>query len=101
MKESWLKLYQPITENLKLDMRMNLKSKKVPPRPLPLLASRSRPFKHRLKAGQRLCACARLVVAEGNASIPLSTIHGTRVSSKYHVLGSGKSRVALPCHDLP
>lgn len=30
MKESWLKLYQPITENLKLDMRMNLKSKKVP-----------------------------------------------------------------------
>lgn len=29
MKESWLKLYQPITENLKLDMRMNLKSKKV------------------------------------------------------------------------
>ena len=29
MKESWLKLYQPITENMKLDMRMNLKSKKV------------------------------------------------------------------------
>ena len=29
LKEAWMKLYQPITENLKLDMRMNLKAKKV------------------------------------------------------------------------
>ena len=29
LKETWLKLYEPITQNMKLDMRMNLKSKKV------------------------------------------------------------------------
>eukprot|EP00775_Hariotina_reticulata_P009660 gene9660-9819_t len=29
LKTSWMQLYTPITENLKLDMRMNLKSKKV------------------------------------------------------------------------
>jgi len=29
LKEAWLKLYEPVTQNLKLDMRMNLKSKKV------------------------------------------------------------------------
>lgn len=29
LKTAWLQLYTPITENLKLDMRMNLKTKKV------------------------------------------------------------------------
>ena len=29
LKEAWLKLYEPVTQNMKLDMRMNLKSKKV------------------------------------------------------------------------
>lgn len=29
LKESWLKLYQPVTEHMQLDMRMNLKTKKV------------------------------------------------------------------------
>ncbi|EFJ42592.1 hypothetical protein VOLCADRAFT_83638 [Volvox carteri f. nagariensis] len=29
LKTAWMELYKPITENLKLDMRMNLKSKKV------------------------------------------------------------------------
>jgi len=29
LKTQWLELYKPITDNLKLDMRMNLKSKKV------------------------------------------------------------------------
>ncbi|MEW5297461.1 MAG: hypothetical protein WDW38_006290 [Sanguina aurantia] len=29
LKTNWLQLYKPITENLKLDMRMNLKTKKV------------------------------------------------------------------------
>ena len=29
LKNSWLALYKPVTENLKLDMRMNLKSRKV------------------------------------------------------------------------
>lgn len=29
LKNSWLALYKPITENLGLDMRMNLKSRKV------------------------------------------------------------------------
>jgi len=29
LKNSWLALYKPVTENLKLDMRMNLKTKKV------------------------------------------------------------------------
>lgn len=29
LKNSWLALYKPVTETLKLDMRMNLKSKKV------------------------------------------------------------------------
>ncbi len=29
LKMHWLELYKPITENLKLDMRMNLKTKKV------------------------------------------------------------------------
>eukprot|EP00879_Flechtneria_rotunda_P001924 GHRR01002097.1.p1 GENE.GHRR01002097.1~~GHRR01002097.1.p1 ORF type:complete len:224 (+),score=52.29 GHRR01002097.1:408-1079(+) len=29
LKTAWMQLYQPITENLKLDMRMNLKTKKV------------------------------------------------------------------------
>lgn len=29
LKSAWLSLYQPVTENLKLDMRMNLKTKKV------------------------------------------------------------------------
>ncbi|KAG2486552.1 hypothetical protein HYH03_014853 [Edaphochlamys debaryana] len=29
LKTAWLELYKPITENLKLDMRMNLKTKKV------------------------------------------------------------------------
>lgn len=29
LKAAWLSLYKPITENLKLDMRMNLKTKKV------------------------------------------------------------------------
>ncbi|KDD73862.1 hypothetical protein H632_c1778p0, partial [Helicosporidium sp. ATCC 50920] len=28
LKNSWLALYKPVTETLKLDMRMNLKSKK-------------------------------------------------------------------------
>ena len=29
LKNSWLTLYKPITENMKLDMRMNLKTKKA------------------------------------------------------------------------
>lgn len=29
LKNSWLSLYKPVTENLKLDMRMNLKTRKV------------------------------------------------------------------------
>jgi hypothetical protein len=29
LKTAWLQLYAPITDNLKLDMRMNLKTKKV------------------------------------------------------------------------
>jgi hypothetical protein len=29
LKTSWMQLYTPITDNLKLDMRMNLKTKKV------------------------------------------------------------------------
>ncbi|CAL8469564.1 g9105 [Coccomyxa elongata] len=29
LKTAWLSLYQPITDNLKLDMRMNLKTRKV------------------------------------------------------------------------
>lgn len=29
LKESWLALYKPVTEQLKLDMRMNLKTRKV------------------------------------------------------------------------
>lgn len=29
LKNSWLTLYKPVTENLKLDMRMNLKTRKV------------------------------------------------------------------------
>ena len=29
LKNAWLTLYQPVTENLKLDMRMNLKTRKV------------------------------------------------------------------------
>lgn len=29
LKTAWLALYKPVTETLKLDMRMNLKSKKV------------------------------------------------------------------------
>ena len=29
LKNAWLKLYEPVTENLKLDMRMNLKTHKV------------------------------------------------------------------------
>jgi len=29
MKNNWLALYKPVTENLKLDMRMNLKTRKV------------------------------------------------------------------------
>lgn len=31
LKNAWLSLYQPVTENLKLDMRMNLKTRKVKP----------------------------------------------------------------------
>ena len=29
LKENWMAIYKPITEMLKLDMRMNLKTKKV------------------------------------------------------------------------
>lgn len=29
LKTHWMELYKPITDNLKLDMRMNLKTKKV------------------------------------------------------------------------
>lgn len=29
LKNAWLSLYKPVTENLKLDMRMNLKTRKV------------------------------------------------------------------------
>lgn len=29
LRENWMKLYQPVTEHLQLDMRMNLKTKKV------------------------------------------------------------------------
>lgn len=29
LKNGWLTLYKPVTENLKLDMRMNLKTRKV------------------------------------------------------------------------
>ena len=29
LRDSWMKLYQPVTEHLLLDMRMNLKTKKV------------------------------------------------------------------------
>jgi RNA-binding protein PNO1 len=29
LKNAWMTLYQPVTEQLKLDMRMNLKTKKV------------------------------------------------------------------------
>ena len=29
LKNNWLALYKPVTENLKLDMRMNLKTRKV------------------------------------------------------------------------
>ena len=31
LKNAWLSLYQPVTENLKLDMRMNLKTRKARP----------------------------------------------------------------------
>lgn len=31
LKTAWMELYKPITENLNLDMRMNLKTKKVGP----------------------------------------------------------------------
>lgn len=31
LKNAWMSLYKPITEHLKLDMRMNLKTKKVRP----------------------------------------------------------------------
>jgi len=29
LKTHWMEIFKPITENLKLDMRMNLKTKKV------------------------------------------------------------------------
>ena len=29
LKNSWMSLYTPVTENMKLDMRMNVKAKKV------------------------------------------------------------------------
>lgn len=29
LKNSWMALYKPVTENMKLDMRMNLRTKKV------------------------------------------------------------------------
>lgn len=29
LKNSWMALYKPVTENMKLDMRMNLSTKKV------------------------------------------------------------------------
>ena len=29
LKTAWMQLYTPITDHLKLDMRMNLKTKKV------------------------------------------------------------------------
>ncbi len=29
LKNAWLALYKPVTENLRLDMRMNLKTRKV------------------------------------------------------------------------
>ena len=29
LKTHWMALYKPVTENMKLDMRMNLKTKKV------------------------------------------------------------------------
>ena len=29
LKNSWMALYNPVTENMKLDMRMNLRTKKV------------------------------------------------------------------------
>ena len=29
LKAHWMSLYEPVTQNMKLDMRMNLKSKKV------------------------------------------------------------------------
>lgn len=29
LKENWMKLYQPVTEHMQLDMRMNLKTKRV------------------------------------------------------------------------
>lgn len=31
LKTHWMSLYEPVTQNMKLDMRMNLKSKKVRP----------------------------------------------------------------------
>ena len=38
LKAQWMALYEPVTQNMKLDMRMNLKSKKVQhPYPTPLL----------------------------------------------------------------
>ena len=39
LKASWMQLYTPITDHLKLDMRMNLKTKKVEIKTTPATAS--------------------------------------------------------------
>lgn len=66
LKNNWLALYKPVTENMKLDMRMNLKTKKVSPawwwwgwcrrpaaaslpRPLPPHLCRRRPASARIR----------------------------------------------------
>ena len=55
LKTAWLSLYQPITDNLKLDMRMNLKTRKVgctaPDTSLPLPLSPRRARNQRAEAG--------------------------------------------------
>jgi hypothetical protein len=49
LKTAWLELYKPVTENLKVDMRMNLKTKKVRAHGAPAYRRRAR------LAGRRRC----------------------------------------------
>uniref|UniRef100_A0A7R9Z1W8 K Homology domain-containing protein n=1 Tax=Chlamydomonas euryale TaxID=1486919 RepID=A0A7R9Z1W8_9CHLO len=56
LKNTWMQLYEPITKNLKLDMRMNLKTKKVeikttPATPSPDLLQKAADFVHAFLLG--------------------------------------------------
>ncbi len=61
LKASWMQLYEPITKNLKLDMRMNLKTKKV---------SRRAAWRMRMCAEQRSHRTIRQVEIKTTASTP-------------------------------